>query len=812
MKGFATTWLKDQSCSPRTLTHPTSSSIGSIHIAFLGARRRHFSLYFIFRHLQKSISWRVFSATCQAQTSDPLVHLSRTLAQHQNHLVNLYTSLGHADPKTYAANKISELHIGILDTIENQAREAEKEVAQLTKVANEITEQIKNLRIRLGHLDLEADLSIPNEVLVPKLERLKKLEQGLSEMKCEREIQVERVTKKLESYAPVLGQKYIENLLTRSSQSLRIGQMFGANLSLEFISRLEKECESCQEESDRRRKILSEHLNEIFTLWGHLGISPSTPSSDPSIDHSDIDPIVLTHLGFKDIAVTVNGDIKPIGRCESVPMLPTLENIEKTESRRAWLDTERVKREEQIQNCYDQLCILWTRLGVPEEEQEQFVESWRGLSEECVAGYQAELARMIEAKKEHMVIFIQKERDAIKELWDQMFVSEQDRASVQIMNSEDYSEELLAAHEQTKLQLIEDLEDQKPLLIILNKYFTLLQDAHELALAEKDPNRFAKGKRGDPGRLLREEKIRKRVAKEKPKLENDLKTLIPKWENERGRPFMVNGSRFLEDLVIRLEQEAATKGQAASRSKSVYSSTQTIKRQQTGTPSRTASPVKRTRMTDSSKSRPPVSGLRGSAKPFGAATPRAISKASSSISATRQKIAPQVAVNTHTTRALRSINNAAPPVSLQYQRTGSSMSYYNPITPTPLSRAPPSVASTADLTRMDSQAESVQSYNTRITEPSTRSVSVQSSCPGIPPGWPTCQRNESVEIPQPNFTSSKYTTFVASKALGKGMPAPPLKKAMELRKEPFLPAPLIHAFSIILANCRLIYQVALLKV
>ncbi|KAA1085443.1 hypothetical protein PGT21_007351 [Puccinia graminis f. sp. tritici] len=129
----------------------------------------------------------------------------------------------------------------------------------------------------------------------------------------------------------------------------------------------------------------------IFNLWGHLGISPASPSANPILDHSDIDPVILAHLGFKDVAATVNGDIKPIGHCESVNMLPTTTKLEKVEDRQNWLDTERQKREEQIQNWYDELCVLWTRLGVPEDEQEQFVESWRGLSKQCVERYEAEL-------------------------------------------------------------------------------------------------------------------------------------------------------------------------------------------------------------------------------------------------------------------------------------------------------------------------------------------------------------------------------------------------------------------------------------
>ncbi|PLW44252.1 hypothetical protein PCASD_03843 [Puccinia coronata f. sp. avenae] len=207
---------------------------------------------------------------------------------------------------------------------------------------------------------------------------------------------------------------------------------------------------------------------------------------------------------------------------------------------------------------------------------------------------------------------------------------------------QDYSEELLTSHEKLKAQLIDDLGDKKVFLSLLNKYLTLLQEAHELEVAEKDPNQYAKGKRGDPVRLLRGEKIRKRVTKEKPKLENNLKKLIPERENKRGRPFMGNGSRFLEDLVIRLEQEVALKSQASGRTKSTIPSAQLVKRQQTGTHSRPASPAKWTRTGENTRGKPVVGGMPGSANLFGSETPRVVSKASS-MASTRAggKLAPQ---------------------------------------------------------------------------------------------------------------------------------------------------------------------------
>ncbi|KAI8460563.1 microtubule associated protein-domain-containing protein [Phakopsora pachyrhizi] len=771
---------------------------------------------------------------------DPLVHLSHTLTRHQNHLVNLYTSLGYPDPKNLASTKISDLHIGILDTIQNQAKEAEREVLELTIKSKELRDQIKSLRIRLKNhhhhiqhhfkdssiliLQDEEEMegmdeeNAEKEALFPRIERLQRIEAELLKVKADREIRIENLIKGLENYSSTLGHQFIKDKISGCGQpSLKkdLNDYFGTDLSLEFIDRLEKELEACEVELIRKNQLLEDHINEIFNLWGHLNISPTQPPDPGPVtkDFSELDNFILKHLGIRDIRVTVNGDIEPVGSCEVSKIMATDENLERLRNRRNWLDDERQRREDQIQNLYDELCILWTTLGVPEEEQEEFVESWRGLSDQSIEGYRAEVMRMTKARNEHMVLFVQKERQQIIELWDQLYVCEDDRRALEIMSSEDYSEELLKAHEQKKLELMEDLKDRKRLLAILDRYFNLLKDAHELEVAEKDPNRFAKGTRGDPGKLLREEKIRKRVSKEKPKLENDLKTLIPKWENERGKPFMINGSRFLEDLVIRLEQEAAAKSHAIaarSRSKGAPVTTSTVKRQQTGSQSCAASPVKRPRPESSVRpKKPPVSLMRGSSNPFGSATPRAPSRAgsvASSTTTTSHRIAPQATGSRMpVTRSMRSSSNlaSAVPGTLKPNRTGSSISSYNPITPTPLCKAsgqarlmkenrkPPS-----DLIEEDGDEDhNGQGAGEELIQAcgTSRSVSAQSSCPGIPPGWPSNQinlHNSESSSKHPTIATAVTTTTGAVQAkkvysrfdcnslngLGNGRPAPPLQK------------------------------------
>lgn len=70
-----------------------------------------------------------------------------------------------------------------------------------------------------------------------------------------------------------------------------------------------------------------------------------------------------------------------------------------------------------------------------------------------------------------------------------------------------------------KQKLLEEKLSKESILTKLARYFGLLDEMRQLEESANDPSRLTgRGQRGDPGRLLREEKQRKRVAKEKPKV------------------------------------------------------------------------------------------------------------------------------------------------------------------------------------------------------------------------------------------------------------------------------------------------------
>lgn len=62
------------------------------------------------------------------------------------------------------------------------------------------------------------------------------------------------------------------------------------------------------------------------------------------------------------------------------------------------------------------------------------------------------------------------------------------------------------------------LEDHKYLFERVERHMKLVEEVKQFEATTNDPSRlFGKGQR-DPGRLLREEKFRKRISKEMPKV------------------------------------------------------------------------------------------------------------------------------------------------------------------------------------------------------------------------------------------------------------------------------------------------------
>jgi protein regulator of cytokinesis 1 len=84
--------------------------------------------------------------------------------------------------------------------------------------------------------------------------------------------------------------------------------------------------------------------------------------------------------------------------------------------------------------------------------------------------------------------------------------------------ADEFTEELLTRHEEEVQQLKEELKQKAGLLAGIKKYMEICGEEQELAASAQDQSRLLGRGPRDPGRLLREEKMRKRVYKEKPRV------------------------------------------------------------------------------------------------------------------------------------------------------------------------------------------------------------------------------------------------------------------------------------------------------
>lgn len=79
------------------------------------------------------------------------------------------------------------------------------------------------------------------------------------------------------------------------------------------------------------------------------------------------------------------------------PMTSRHDSITALTGREQALQRELVEREAEIQKLYDELYILWTRLGVSDEEADSFVEAWAGTQQRCIdaVGLPATINRLL---------------------------------------------------------------------------------------------------------------------------------------------------------------------------------------------------------------------------------------------------------------------------------------------------------------------------------------------------------------------------------------------------------------------------------
>lgn len=228
------------------------------------------------------------------------------------------------------------------------------------------------------------------------------------------------------------------------------------------------------------------------------------------------------------------------------------EDIQRLQGKRNTLLEEKKSREKKLRELKATVENLWEKLGIDEEETKAFLSENRGCGIRQINEFEDELERLNVVKRKNMHIFIEDARVKLQELWDALYFSDDDMLEFTPAFSDVWSDALLEAHER-EIARLETLKVQRaPILDLIAKHKALVKDRDELVAASQDASRLMlrgqKGEKRDPGKLLREEKMRKRIAKELPKVTVDVRKALEQWEDEYDRPYLVFGERYLDEL------------------------------------------------------------------------------------------------------------------------------------------------------------------------------------------------------------------------------------------------------------------------
>ncbi|KAL1526482.1 hypothetical protein AB1Y20_015192 [Prymnesium parvum] len=236
------------------------------------------------------------------------------------------------------------------------------------------------------------------------------------------------------------------------------------------------------------------------------------------------------------------------------------------EAELAQLQTEAERRKQVLADCSEYIRELQLRLQLPAEECNNLPGPDQGLSPHVLEEYHRELERLEALKAKNLSRLLRNARERLKPLWNDLHFSEQQTRNFEAAwapiigegettsTEGDATEEALFAVEEEEHRLQVRLKECEKMLQLMSKREEILAQRAEMIAAAADPSRLTDRGKRDPGRLLREEKLRVKVEKDLPKMNKRLRELSAEWSAAHPDDQLTYDGRPI--CVILDEQEA----------------------------------------------------------------------------------------------------------------------------------------------------------------------------------------------------------------------------------------------------------------
>ncbi|ODV79258.1 uncharacterized protein CANTADRAFT_26241 [Suhomyces tanzawaensis NRRL Y-17324] len=236
-------------------------------------------------------------------------------------------------------------------------------------------------------------------------------------------------------------------------------------------------------------------------------------------------------------------------------------------------DNKQKKYDTYVKSCTE----LWKKFDEKTEYVEQFLAANNSLSDVSILNFKIELNQLIIKRSKYIEKFIYDSRKEIETYWDNMFYTteerkafkfyensykDQDQVDIDINQSgiNDDKELILLEHEQELEKLKLEYSEKEKILQLNNQLQALLKDQEFLRESSKDSSRLLS--KNSCKILLNEEKLRKKIHKQLPRVIDSLKNEIRVYNLERNTLLKINGTDFYQ-RVSSIETEVLSKSRSA---------------------------------------------------------------------------------------------------------------------------------------------------------------------------------------------------------------------------------------------------------
>lgn len=282
------------------------------------------------------------------------------------------------------------------------------------------------------------------------------------------------------------------------------------------LKELEANVQYLQKEQVKRLNTFKELRHSIQTLWKELETVPST--------------LIGKEMAKEDAETTFK---------------LSSQNIEALTDLNQELESQQKRNISEAADLREKIKSLWIKLEVDEAERQAFLTKNVGHKPSIITKLKSEVERLQALKLQHMQKFIDGLRKELSDLWDKCFFGPAQREEFTPAFDENYTEELLSIHEHQVEVMKNYYEENKNIFKLVERREALFKTMEEFETRKNDSNRLAN--RG--GALLKEEKIRKGINRELPKIEQKLKVDVGKWEEENERRFLINGCHYMDIIT-----------------------------------------------------------------------------------------------------------------------------------------------------------------------------------------------------------------------------------------------------------------------